>query len=789
MKPKLITFRLLESDSKGKKWEVVLIQEGWSANGIYYPIEVLEKAIPLFEGVQASAYEFDGKLYDHLPDPVRNSHGEAVTENIIGFFTNVRVGKIPESDRRGLLATFVFSGDSAHLQQIMVDAWNEGLKNFLGFSIDAEGKTEPGLREGREGLIATEFTSVAEVTLVSHPAAGGQFTRLAASANQKFRGAKMNLLEILRLFLEGLDSTPFEGLAEDAFNEAKADEILGTMIEASTGLTAGILKKLRSMLKNNKVDEALEFIKSLEAKEDKPKESGDPPPPANTDGDPPPPASNTDIEEKLQKLDEAERRIDKKISSFDEKTKLQESQVLLHSTLAECKLPKPQVEMIRKRFTGIPFEEKRLTEAIAEAETALAETLASMGYGKPQGLGDSGILGVDDYSEARFREATFSMLNDNVQGEITKKDGTKEKVDGFISLKEAYRHISGDLREPDAEDILFESFFYMPKFAKARQWDTHESRAFKAFMNFKESITTSTFGEILGDSITRKMMKDYEDSDLQVWRKLASEIAPIKDFRTNRRLIMGGYGVLPTVSEQGTYTELTSPTDTEATYAIAKRGGLEYLTMESIADDDLGALKRIPKELANAAIQTLYRHIFDRFVANADGIASGTLLGSTALGPASLSAARIAMKDIAAYGNAYRILGDSNQPKFLLVPNELEEAAMQLTTAQTYVNPLGTVETVWQGASTNPNIHSQYGLEYITIPYWTDATDWWLVANPSKVPTIEVGFYKGRQAPELFIQDQVNMGSVFTADKIGYKIRFIFGSVTLRNDSFFGAVV
>jgi hypothetical protein len=37
----------------------------------------------------------------------------------------------------------------------------------------------------------------------------------------------------------------------------------------------------------------------------------------------------------------------------------------------------------------------------------------------------------------------------------------------------------------------------------------------------------------------------------------------------------GGYGNLPTVGQGAPYTALTSPTDEEATYAPAKRGGTE----------------------------------------------------------------------------------------------------------------------------------------------------------------------------------------------------------------------
>jgi hypothetical protein len=46
-------------------------------------------------------------------------------------------------------------------------------------------------------------------------------------------------------------------------------------------------------------------------------------------------------------------------------------------------------------------------------------------------------------------------------------------------------------------------------------------------------------------------------------------------------------------------------------------------------------------------------------------------------------------------------------------------------------------------------------------------------------PTLEVGFYQGRQDPELFTQADPSVGSVFNADKITYKIRHVYSGTVL----------
>jgi hypothetical protein len=61
----------------------------------------------------------------------------------------------------------------------------------------------------------------------------------------------------------------------------------------------------------------------------------------------------------------------------------------------------------------------------------------------------------------------------------------------------------------------------------------------------------------------------------------------------------------------GSYTALTSPTDEEATLSLSKKGNTETITLEMIANDDVGVIARIPQRLARAAKRTLYKAVFD----------------------------------------------------------------------------------------------------------------------------------------------------------------------------------
>jgi len=57
------------------------------------------------------------------------------------------------------------------------------------------------------------------------------------------------------------------------------------------------------------------------------------------------------------------------------------------------------------------------------------------------------------------------------------------------------------------------------------------------------------------------------------------------------------------------------------------------------------------------------------------------------------------------------------------------------------------------------------------------------------VPTIEIGFLNGREEPELFVQDEPTNGSMFSNDKITYKVRHIYGGAVLDYRGLQGNVV
>lgn len=391
-------------------------------------------------------------------------------------------------------------------------------------------------------------------------------------------------------------------------------------------------------------------------------------------------------------------------------------------------------------FAALP---ERVTESDVDRQiTSYKDVLAGLERG---GLAPTVTATVVRES----REKVVEGLNKAFDGDFTT----------FRSFKQAYEAFSG---------------------SNPRRWDADENRVilresvgglYDSATRTTESMTSATWAEVLGDSITRKMIQMYLSPDLRNWRAIVSDIVPVNDFRTQRRVRVGGYGVLPVVAEGGPYQPLTSPGDEEATYALEKKGGTEDLTMEMIANDDLGAITRIPRGLGLAAARTLHNFVWDFLSTNPTIYDSVALFHSShanttavALSQSGASSLRQKMRDQTGYGDTSNIL--SLVQKLLIVPNELEELAFQICASAVAIP--GTPA----GPSDTPNIHRT--LTPIVVDYFTDANDWYTVADPQQCPTIELGFYQGREEPELFTQADQQVGSMFNADKYTYKIRHTY---------------
>ena len=122
----------------------------------------------------------------------------------------------------------------------------------------------------------------------------------------------------------------------------------------------------------------------------------------------------------------------------------------------------------------------------------------------------------------------------------------------------------------------------------------------------------------------------------------------------------------------------------------------------------------------------------------------------------------------------YQIPDRYSRGKYLLVPVDLEEAAFNMLQRNT---------------NNDRFFIQQQGIEVVPVPEWTDTNDWVLAADPAVSAGIEVGFFNGRQEPEIVVADAPTSGSLFTHDKIDLKIRHIYGGAVDDYRPLYKAVV
>ncbi len=683
---------LIESADNGEgwKWRVQVIQSGISKNKTEYPLDVLHKRAPLYEGV--TVY-YGGA--DHSP-------AHRGFSDVGGWITQ------PTTNARGIEGTFEINKGKPELRETFMHAWDVSQRTGkvpFGFShVIPAGKFKTTVRRLTEGLVrrVDDFTAVDSVDIVMRPSAGGELIGLVAAVDEGQERSLRAMDELLARLRRGEKLTEAE------------------MTKLATEAPAELAKALTEAAKSD------------------PTPSTEPAQPEN-DG----------------RLTEAERR-------YEERIKLSECRLMLVDALSESKLPEGVKAAIREDFDGVIFDEAKLTKRIERDRKLAASIAESAGAGMP----NAGTIEITEDEHEKHRKALDGLFeNADIDG-----------VPRFQSIKQAFRTVTNsrfeyiDGRLPMA--ILSEATHYAPE-----------------SMRLTEAIDSTTWGQMLGDSITRKMIKDYDHPAFGSWDRIVTDKVPLSDFRDQKRTRYGGYGDLPIVGEGATYQNTDSPPDEETSYGPDKRGYLEQVTIETVANDDVGALRRLPTKMGRAAARTLYFFIWNTMIRDNPTVgydskalfhADHANTGTSALSATALLAVENAMRNQTAYGESGHVLGGANMPKILAIPNELRETAFRLVGSPVMSQASGF-------NATEPNMF-QGGYEVIVIDDWTNAADWFAFANPQDTPILEVGFLNGREEPELFVQDQPTVGSMFTADKITYKIRHIYGAVNLdhrgvyRND-------
>lgn len=271
---------------------------------------------------------------------------------------------------------------------------------------------------------------------------------------------------------------------------------------------------------------------------------------------------------------------------------------------------------------------------------------------------------------------------------------------------------------------------------------------------------------------------------------LVSVRKPVKDYRPQEAVMIGGFGDIDTVDpEAADYQEVGAVTDEESTYSVGTKGNILTITEKTIRNDDISVVQRLVNALGKAARRTHAKYILNLAISNAncsDGTAIFTVphgnLGAAAL---SFEAALAAWKALAGMTEK-----DSGEPLGLLdggVKANLIYPVGLVETAESIVNDDEYFSANDLTTKTRNPLKGKINGKMISL--LTDANDWYMSLPPDVADLIEMGYMDGRQEPEFFLADSPQSEQVFVADKIRYKLRHRYAGAWIDYRGAYKAVV
>lgn len=467
-------------------------------------------------------------------------------------------------------------------------------------------------------------------------------------------------------------------------------------------------------------------------------------------------------EDELQEVSEQERAalrlhgVNETIADLQAKqeqanaTLVAQCRILLDSSLAASKLPGASQKAIRKPFEtmlaeGNTFLATELEEAIKEKREELAEVSAPHIDGPARHSIASIYSGKDSY---------IAALAD-LFGAPRPEGLEKLKPVSLSGIREAYILATGDRNFMGG---------YYPEFA----------------------LVTANFPGIVADLLNKVLIQAWKDYE-QVygwWQKIAT-VEHFTNLNDVKWIRTGTIASLPTVAERGEYQELIIG-DNKETTSFSKHGGYIPLTIEAVLKDDVRAFTRTPREAALAGIRNISEQVAAIFTNNSGAgptlADAGALFNATAVttagGHANLLTTALgtdytAWNAIAAavYNQPLLVKNDTGyygagkkqalDPSFILVPRALKNQAEALFMPR------------WEAQAQNVSpVSPSWGgrVEILTVPEWTDATDYAAAVDPKFVPGVMIGEIFGVK-PQIFSAASEIDPAMFANDESRLKVR------------------
>ncbi len=270
--------------------------------------------------------------------------------------------------------------------------------------------------------------------------------------------------------------------------------------------------------------------------------------------------------------------------------------------------------------------------------------------------------------------------------------------------------------------------------------------------------STSDFPKILENNSRKAMLHGFEEAE-EVFPRFTRP-GNLSDFKQHSRVGLGTFDTLDEIPESGEYKHGTIGERAE-NIKLATYGKLFSISRQAIINDDLSAFTDIPRKMGRAAARTVGDLVF-AVINDNPTMSDGTALFHANHKNLAGSGAAPTAATVGAGRTAMRTQKDGKAtlnipPSFFLVPAALEDTAKVLMMSETDPS---------QANSKKPN--PVRNAAEVVVDARLDAaslTAWYLLADPNRFDTIEVGYLDGVAAPFLDQQDG------WSVDGVEYKVR------------------
>lgn len=298
----------------------------------------------------------------------------------------------------------------------------------------------------------------------------------------------------------------------------------------------------------------------------------------------------------------------------------------------------------------------------------------------------------------------------------------------------------------------------------------------KLYTQLREAGHASDFPIELGNTLHRVLLDSYRGVN-STWRLWCYLNKNIKDFKENTRFQLTDVDDLLETPWGQPAKETTYDEHNATKYILATFTRAFGIPWQLLRNDDVGAIRQIPQKLGRAGGRTIARFV----VALLEGVSASNTIDSE-LSENALGAAITEFKNRRDPRSGEKI---GVSPKFLIVPADIETTAKRIQNSQITIS-VGGGSTPATIGHYNPVNANETHLQLVVEPFLNSSKNWFLAADPSDTPGIELGFLDGKDQPQIYTKasDIQGLASVFErgsfdTGSIDYKIEYIFGGTVI----------